>query len=95
MKAKAGKSRERLDETVERRRERRARWEREGERSLAENLAMVGSLGWLVVVPALAGVFLGRWIDGRMSTGITFTAALLTLGLAAGCWLAWRRMHER
>jgi ATP synthase protein I len=90
-----GKPGERLDETVERRRERRARWQREGERSLAENLAMVGSLGWLIVVPALAGVLVGRWVDARLDTKVTFTAALLVMGLAAGCWLAWRRMHER
>lgn len=86
---------DRLDRGIERRRERRARGEREGERSLAENLAMIGALGWLVVLPALAGVALGRWIDRRAGGGITFTAALLVVGLALGCWLAWKRMHER
>lgn len=86
---------DRLDRGIERRRRRRERGEREGERSLAENLAMIGALGWLVVLPALAGVALGRWMDRRTGSGITFTAALLVVGLALGCWLAWKRMHER
>lgn len=88
-------TRERLDRGVARRREGRARGRREGERSLAQNLAMIGSLGWLVVLPALGGALLGRWIDRRAGGGLTFSAAMLFAGLALGCWLAWRRMHER
>jgi ATP synthase protein I len=83
-----------LEEGIERRREQRARWEREGERPLALNLAMIGALGWLIVIPTLAGVFLGQWIDRRIGGGLTFTAALLFAGLALGAWLAWQRMHR-
>jgi ATP synthase protein I len=83
-----------LEKGVERRREQRARWEREGERPLALNLAMIGALGWLIVVPTLAGIFLGQWIDRRAGGGLTFTAAFLVAGLALGAWLAWQRMHR-
>lgn len=76
-----------LEEGVERRRKRRAEWEREGERPLALNLAMIGALGWLIVVPTLAGIFTGQWLDRRMGSGLTFTAALLFAGLALGAWL--------
>ena len=31
-------------------------------------LGLVGSVGWMVVVPALLGAFLGRWIDRRAGT---------------------------
>jgi ATP synthase protein I len=95
MRAPDSSRREHLDEGIARRRERRERGLREGERSLAQNLAMIGALGWLVVLPALAGVALGRWIDDRTGGGLTFTAALLFAGLALGCWLAWKRMHDR
>ena len=40
-----------LAEPVRRRRARRERWQREGERPLGHNLAMIGVLGWLVVTP--------------------------------------------
>ncbi len=83
-----------LEESIERRRRLRARWEREGERPLALNLAMIGALGWLVVLPALAGVFLGRWLDRRAGGGITFTGALLVAGVTLGAFLAWQRMHH-
>ena len=70
------------------------RWKREGERSLGQNLAMVGSLGWLIVVPTLAGVALGRWLDYRFGTGIQFTGALIVVGVALGGWLAWQRIGK-
>jgi ATP synthase protein I len=79
---------------VGRRATRRAAWLRRGERPLAMNLAMIGALGWLVVTPTLAGVFLGRWLDRRFDTGILWSGALLTLGVAIGSALAWRRVGE-
>ncbi len=86
---------ERLDEAVRIRRERRARWQREGERSLGQNLAMIGVLGWTIVTPTLAGIFAGRWLDRQFGSGVFWTLGLLVLGLALGCSLAWKRMsHE-
>lgn len=82
-----------LEEPVRLRRERRDSHRREGERSLGENLAMIGALGWLVVTPTLIGTFAGRWIDRTQDTGIFWTTSLLFIGLCLGCWLAWRRMH--
>jgi len=84
---------ERLDEAVRTRRERRERGTREGERSIGQNLAMIGALGWTVVIPTLGGLFLGRWLDREFASGLFWTLGLLTLGLAAGCALAWKRMH--
>ncbi len=74
--------------------ERAERWKREGERSLGQNLAMIGSLGWLIVLPTLAGVGLGRWLDHRFGTGIQFTGALIAVGVAIGGWLAWQRIGK-
>lgn len=84
---------ERLDEAVRKRRERRARWQRDGERSIGQNLAMIGALGWTIVMPTLIGIFVGRWLDRAFGSGIFWTLGLLVLGLAIGCTLAWKRMY--
>lgn len=83
-----------LDEAVRTRRQRRELWQREGERSLGQNLALIGALGWTIVTPLLLGIFAGRWLDQRLDTGIFWTLGLLVAGLAAGCTLAWTRMHR-
>ena len=85
---------ERLGEAVRRRQGRRALWRREGERSLGQNLAMIGALGWTIVVPTLLGIFAGRWLDRTFHSGVFWTLGLLVAGLAAGCTFAWRRMHS-
>lgn len=84
----------RLDQAVKRRRERRERWQREGERSIAQNLAMIGTLGWMIVTPTLLGLFIGRWLDRTFDSDIFWTLGLLVLGLAIGCALAWNRMQS-
>jgi ATP synthase protein I len=79
---------------VRRRRAQRAYWQRRGERPLAHNLAMIGVLGWLIVLPTLLGTFAGRWLDRTLDqAGAFFTLSFLFAGLCLGCWLAWRRMH--
>jgi ATP synthase protein I len=72
------------------REERHRRWQREGEPSVARRLAQIGVLGWMIVVPMLIGVFIGRWLDGTFNSGLFWTAPLLMLGLALGCWSAWK-----
>jgi ATP synthase protein I len=49
-------------------------------------------LGWIVVMPMLIGIFAGRWLDGRFHSGLFWTAPLLMLGAALGCWSAWKWM---
>ena len=85
---------ERLVQAVRKRQARRELWQREGERSLGQNLAMIGALGWTIVAPTLLGIFAGRWLDRTFHSGIFWTLGLLVAGLAAGCAFAWRRMHS-
>lgn len=83
-----------LEHAVKTRQERRERWRREGERSIGQNLAMIGVLGWTVVIPTLLGIFAGRWLDQTFHSGIFWTLGLLVAGMAVGCTLAWKRMHS-
>jgi ATP synthase protein I len=83
-----------LAQAVERRRLRRDEGRRQGERPLAQNLALAGTLGWLVAIPTLLGAFLGRTLDRRLGTHVTFTAALLFAGVALGSWFLWRKVHS-
>jgi len=73
---------------------RHARAQHEGPPSFGRYLAQVGVLGWTIVIPGLLGMFLGRWLDRHLGTGIFWTAPLLLAGLAIGCWGAWRWMHR-
>ncbi|TCP39970.1 AtpZ/AtpI family protein [Rhodovulum marinum] len=83
-----------MQEAVRRRAERRATWEKEGERPLWKNMSMIGALGWLIVMPTLLGVFAGRWLDGMLGTGVTFSGALTFVGAGLGFYLAWKRMNQ-
>ncbi len=67
----------------------------EPEPSLGSRLGQIGILGWSIVLPALLGVVLGRWLDHHYGEGIFFTAPLLMLGAAFGLWSAWRWMHRQ
>ena len=42
--------------------------------SVGRRLAQIGILGWILVIPTLAGLFVGRWMDARLSGGIFWTA---------------------
>jgi len=83
-----------LDEAVRLRRGRRERWKREGERSIGQNLAMIGALGWTIVTPTLVGIFAGRWLDRSFGSGIFWTLGLLVAGLALGCTFARQRIRR-
>jgi ATP synthase protein I len=83
-----------LVESVRLRSDRRRRHLSEGDPSVARRLAQIGVLGWIIVVPILLGVFLGRWLDGTLRTGLFWTAPLLLLGLGLGCWSAWKWMQD-
>lgn len=84
-----------LLEEVQRQAGRRQRSLREGEPTLLRQLSTLGVLGWVIVLPMLLGLAGGRWLDHRLGTGITFSAALLLLGVAVGAVAAWRWMHQK
>ncbi len=72
--------------------ERNKRWLRDGDASVVRRLSQIGVLGWMIVVPMLIGMFAGRWMDRTFQSGLFWTAPLLLLGAALGCWSAWKWM---
>ena len=83
-----------LDRAVLRKTARAEIAKREGVRSIAENLGMMGALGWLFVTPPLLLGFLGRWLDRALASGFQLTAVLVLVGVGVGGWLVWRRLRE-
>ena len=45
--------------------------------------------GWSVVVPTLAGLAIGNWIDNRYPTSFSWALVLMGIGLFLGCLNAW------
>jgi ATP synthase protein I len=83
-----------LDEEVRRHRERRDRAQRESRRSIGQDLALVGVIGWTLVIPALLGIYAGRALDRRFGSGVFWTLGLLVAGIVVGCVLAWQRLNR-
>lgn len=83
-----------LDEEVRRHRERRARAQRESSRSIGQDLALVGVIGWTLVIPTLLGIYAGRALDKRLGSGVFWTLGLLVAGVVVGCVLAWQRLNR-
>jgi ATP synthase protein I len=56
-------------------------------------VALVGSVGWPIVLLSTGGALLGRYLDGRLHTGVRFTLMLLVLGTSLGTWVAFRTVR--
>lgn len=57
------------------------------------SFALIGSVGWPIVLLATGGALLGRVIDSRLGTGIRVTLILLTAGTAVGSFVAYRALR--
>ncbi len=86
---------DKLAEAARRADERNQRGHADPEPSLGRRLGQIGVLGWMIVVPTLVALFVGRAVDRALGTGIFFSAPSLMLGVAFGFWSAWRWMHRQ
>jgi ATP synthase protein I len=75
--------------------ERQRQWLSEGQPSTLRFVGQIGVLGWIIVTPILAGLFIGRWLDHRLGTGIFWSAPLLLVGVVIGGYSAWKWMHRQ
>jgi len=58
------------------------------------SLALIGSVGWPIVLLAVGGAMVGRYLDHRFASGVRFTLILLTTGTTAGAVIAFRSVRE-
>jgi len=73
-----------LGQQVDRQAERMKQAEKD-RRSLLAQTSYLGILGLLFVMPVIAGVYLGRWLDSLMSGySMRWTLSLMFLGLVVG-----------
>jgi ATP synthase protein I len=71
---------QRIDEQVERLK----KAERERPTLLAQT-TYIGTLGLLLVLPVVAGAYLGRWLDGMLpGYSMRWTLSMIFLGLVVG-----------
>lgn len=55
-----------------------------------------GTLGLLLVVPIVAGAYLGRWLDSLVTGySVRWTVSLIVLGIAVGIYNVIRFIRER
>lgn len=52
-------------------------------------LTRVTVIGWLFVIPVVAGAYLGRYLDRRFASNISWTITLIIIGVAVGLYNAW------
>ncbi|HMY58018.1 MAG TPA: AtpZ/AtpI family protein [Pseudomonadota bacterium] len=88
---KPGSKPDALPDSAQRLHARREKHDREQHGLISTAVTMVG-LGWLVVIPGLFGIYIGKWLDGKVGQGVTFAAGLGLLGVCVGCLLAWQRI---
>jgi ATP synthase protein I len=50
----------------------------------ARQAGLLGTIPFLLAVPPIAGVFIGKWIDGKLGTTPAFTIVFVILGFVAG-----------
>ncbi|MDR5659720.1 AtpZ/AtpI family protein [Serpentinicella sp. ANB-PHB4] len=48
---------------------------------ILENLALVTQIGISMIIPIIAGVYIGNWIDRRLNTGPIFLFILIICGI--------------
>lgn len=79
----------------------RARTERElaryGRRTgvkLWHSLALIGSVGWPIVLLALSGAWFGRYCDAQLSSGIRCSVLFLVIGAGFGTYLGFRALRK-
>ena len=82
-------ARSRLEKHVAGKQKRKVRARETGEDSAWFGLGMFGLIGWSVVLPALAGVAIGLWIDSQWPSRLSWTLMLMVMGVAVGCLNAW------
>jgi len=63
---------------------------REGDLSFWKGMSMIGAIGWMISLPTIGGAALGWWIQNRYESPYAWSITLMLIGLAFGCYTAWK-----
>jgi len=63
--------------------------------SFWRSLSVLGTVGWSIALPAVAGAWLGHALDLSYASGVRFTLLLLVVGVLVGSGIAWRAVREQ
>ena len=86
---------ERLKARIEKQAERLRKAERE-QSTLLSQTVFTGTLGLVLVLPIVAGAYLGRWLDGMAEEySVRWTLGLIMLGLIIGVFNVYYLIKER
>lgn len=81
-------------QTVDRQTKRKLKARREKSRNVWFGLGLFGLIGWAIMIPTLAGIALGLWLDRQWPGQVSWTLTMLLLGVVLGCVNAWRWIGE-
>ena len=86
--------RERLRASIERQARRMEQAEKERPTLLSQT-TFLGVLALLLVLPTVAGAYLGHWLDSLAAGySVRWTVSFIVLGLLAGGFNVWRYIRE-
>lgn len=82
-------------ETVADKARRKERARREGDRTLWFGLGTFGLVGWSVILPTVAGIAVGVWLDRRVDGRVSWVLTGIVTGVILGCVNAWYWIHRK
>jgi ATP synthase protein I len=86
--------RDKLRDSIEKQARRMEQAERERPTLLAQT-AFLGVLALLLVIPVVAGAYLGHWLDERCAGySVRWTVGLILVGMVAGLFNAYLYLRE-
>ena len=83
-----------LTQSIEQQARRKIKARKEKYHSVWFGLGMFGLIGWSIVIPTVAGIALGLWIDRQWPSQVSWTLTLMLVGVVLGCMNAWRWIGE-
>lgn len=66
-----------------------------GPRSFWQSLSVLGMVGWPIALGSVGGSLLGRYLDTHFQTGIRYTLMMMTVGVMAGSFAAWKTVTQK
>ncbi len=81
-------------QTVDRQARRKLKARQDKSRNVWFGLGLFGLIGWSIMIPTLAGIALGLWLDKQWPGQMSWTLTMLFVGVVLGCVNAWRWIGE-